>query len=156
MSMATKLGRIITCLDGLLAVKSYNPLITWCYKITWQNKISTTTVPMTTKPGRVVTFLVKSCDKPRLSYLYYRSAWSSIKSILRLFRARSSLTFKQLQSVDSLWNTYVTWQENTVSYGCVLIFGTVSHICHYYYIPNYCNYIASDFLIEFSCHAVCM
>ena len=28
--------------------------------------------------------------------------------ISRLFRARSSLTFRQLQSVDSLWNAYVT------------------------------------------------
>ena len=32
----------------------------------------------------------------------------------RLFRARSSLTFRQLQSVDSLWNAYVTWQEHPV------------------------------------------
>ena len=31
-----------------------------------------------------------------------------------LFRARSSLTFRQLWSVDSLWNAYVTWQEHTI------------------------------------------
>ena len=29
--------------------------------------------------------------------------------ISRLFRVRSSLTFRQLWSVDSLWNTYETW-----------------------------------------------
>ena len=29
--------------------------------------------------------------------------------ISRLFRARSFLTFRQIQNVDSLWNTYVTW-----------------------------------------------
>ena len=34
--------------------------------------------------------------------------------ISRLLRARSSMTFRQLQSVDSLWNAYVTWQEHTV------------------------------------------
>ena len=34
--------------------------------------------------------------------------------ILRLFQARSSLTFRQLYSIDSLWNAYVTWQEHTL------------------------------------------
>ena len=34
--------------------------------------------------------------------------------ISRLLRARSFLTFRQLQSVDSLWNAYLTWQEHTV------------------------------------------
>ena len=32
----------------------------------------------------------------------------------RLLRARSSLTFRKLWSVDSLQNAYVTWQEHTV------------------------------------------
>ena len=35
--------------------------------------------------------------------------------ILRLLQAGSSLTFRRLQSVDSLWNAYVTWQEHTVN-----------------------------------------
>ena len=34
--------------------------------------------------------------------------------ISRLFRARSSLKFRQLWSVDSLRNTYMTWQEHIV------------------------------------------
>ena len=34
--------------------------------------------------------------------------------ISRLLRARSSLKFRQLYSVDSLWNAYVTWQRPTV------------------------------------------
>ena len=33
---------------------------------------------------------------------------------LCLLQAMSSLTFRQLQSVDSLWKVYVTWQEHTV------------------------------------------
>ena len=41
--------------------------------------------------------------------------------ILRLLRARSSLTFRQLWSVDSLWNTYVIWQKHRVTYlNCIL------------------------------------
>ena len=35
--------------------------------------------------------------------------------ISSLLRPRSSLTLRQLQSVDSLWNTCMTWQEHTVS-----------------------------------------
>ena len=36
--MATKLGRMITYLDGLLSIKSNDPLITWSCEITWQTK----------------------------------------------------------------------------------------------------------------------
>ena len=32
--------------------------------------------------------------------------------ISRLFQAKSSLTFRQLQRVDSFWNAYVIWQEH--------------------------------------------
>ena len=35
--------------------------------------------------------------------------------ISRLLQARSSLTFSQLQSVDSLWNVYMTWQEHILN-----------------------------------------
>ena len=35
--------------------------------------------------------------------------------ILHLLRGRSSLTFRQLYSVDPLWNVYVTWQEHVVT-----------------------------------------
>ena len=37
-SMATKLGRMITYLDGLLATEAHDPFITWSCEITWQNK----------------------------------------------------------------------------------------------------------------------
>ena len=33
MSMATKLGRMIACLDGLLPIMSHDPLITWSCEI---------------------------------------------------------------------------------------------------------------------------
>ena len=38
MPMFTKLCRMITYLDGLLPLKSQDPLVTWPCKITWQNK----------------------------------------------------------------------------------------------------------------------
>ena len=42
----------------------------------------------------------------------YLSVLVSTYLISRLFWAKSTLTFRQ--SVDSLWNAYVTWQECTV------------------------------------------
>ena len=46
--------------------------------------------------------------------------WVQLQSlklqISHLLRARSSLTFRQLWNVDSLWKAYVTWQEHTVSW----------------------------------------
>ena len=38
MPMATKLGRMINYLEGLLPVKSHNPFITWTFKIKSQTK----------------------------------------------------------------------------------------------------------------------
>ena len=32
--MPTKLGEMVTYFDGFLPTKSYNPLITWSYKVT--------------------------------------------------------------------------------------------------------------------------
>ena len=58
-SMATKRGRMITYLDGLLPIKSLDSLITWSCEITWETKsiILNTTVLMVTKLGRMVTYL---------------------------------------------------------------------------------------------------
>ena len=51
----------------------------------------------------------------RTKCFWVRVQLHSLKlQISRLLRARSSLTFRQLQSMDSLWNEYVTWQEHTV------------------------------------------
>ena len=52
----------------------------------------------------------------RTKWFWVQVQLQSLKlQISRLLRARSSLTFRQLQSVDSLWNAYVTWQEDTIS-----------------------------------------
>ena len=43
-------------------------------------------------------------------WLWIRIPLQSLNlQIWRLLRARSSFTFRQLQSVDSLWKSYVTW-----------------------------------------------
>ena len=39
LSMATTLGRIMTYLERLLAIKSHVPLVMWSCKMTWQTKI---------------------------------------------------------------------------------------------------------------------
>ena len=47
----------------------------------------------------------------RTTWLWVRIPLLSLKlQISRLFRTRSSLRFRQLWSVDSLWNAYVTFQ----------------------------------------------
>ena len=55
---------------------------------------------------------------------YSITAWMSRNFLLEavtkskscLLPARSSLNFRPLKSVDSLWNAYMTWQEHTVKY----------------------------------------
>ena len=48
----------------------------------------------------------------KLSGCWLESRCSHLITISRLFRARSSLTFRQLQIVDSLWDAYVTWSNS--------------------------------------------
>ena len=52
--MATKFGRMITCLDWLQPIKTHDPSITWSSKIAWQTKIiSAISVFMVTKLGKM-------------------------------------------------------------------------------------------------------
>ena len=36
--MVTKFGRVVNYNEGLLPIKSYNPLTTWSSEVTWQTK----------------------------------------------------------------------------------------------------------------------
>ena len=65
-------------------------------------------------PHSIVAVTLHSCQLQSLNL-----------QILRLLRASSSLTFRQLWSVDSLWNAYVTWQEYTTQR---TIFSEISQI----------------------------
>ena len=63
----------------------------------------------------------------RTKWFWVRVQLQSLKlQISRLLRARRSLTFRQLLSVDSLWNPYVTWQEHTVICGIILTSPSIS------------------------------
>ena len=56
--MTTKLGRMVTYLEGLLPIKSHDPLILCCSKITWQTKSIIPPLPhCLTKLDRMVTCL---------------------------------------------------------------------------------------------------
>ena len=65
---------------------------------------------------RTLNHLAKwSSVRLQTKWLWFRVPLQSLKlQISRVFQARSSLTFRQLQSVDSLWNAYVTWWKHTV------------------------------------------
>ena len=45
MLMATKLGRMVIYLKGLLTIKSHNALIIWCCEVTYQTKIIISVLP---------------------------------------------------------------------------------------------------------------
>ena len=66
-SMATKLGRLVTYLEGFLSIELLNLLATWQY-------IFTTAVPLATEPGRLVTYLEVSLpiklNDPLMKYSY--------------------------------------------------------------------------------------
>ena len=75
--MATKFGEVLTYLEGLYTIKSYNALIMWSYKshVTKQNHyIFTIRVPIVTTLGRMVTYLSGSLPIKSYNVLI---AWSS-------------------------------------------------------------------------------
>ena len=65
--MATKLGRLVTYLEGFLSIELLNLLATWYF-------IFTTAVPLATKPGRLVTYFEVSLPiklhDPQMKYSY--------------------------------------------------------------------------------------
>ena len=52
--MATKLGRMVTYLEGLLPIKSHDTLTSWILR---DHNIFTITVPIATNRGRILTYL---------------------------------------------------------------------------------------------------
>ena len=69
------------------------------------------------QPNNLVSLAKWLSVRLRFKWLWVRVQLESLKlQILCLLRARSSLTFRQLWSVDSLGNASVTWQEHTVKW----------------------------------------
>ena len=52
--MTTKLGRMVTCVEGLLPMKSHDPLIMWSGKITRQTKTIRSSLPQCLWPPYAV------------------------------------------------------------------------------------------------------
>ena len=62
--MATKFGRMVTYLDGLLPIKSHDSLIMWSCKITWHTKIIISPLPQCSCPPKLAGWkstLIGSC-----------------------------------------------------------------------------------------------
>ena len=55
--MTSKLGRMVTYLDGLLPIKSGDPLIAWPCETMRLAKTIVSSQSMSTKLGRIVTYL---------------------------------------------------------------------------------------------------
>ena len=91
--MATKLGRMVTYLNGLLTIKSHYALVTWSCIIMWQTKIIISLLPQCLWPPNLVEWwhyseklltikfwsrgLASSRDKQISFYLYYKSAYDN-------------------------------------------------------------------------------
>ena len=119
--IATKVGRIVTYLEGLLPIKLHRSLITlttWFCEITWHTisiYISTTTAPMTTRLGRVVInfkrLLGKCLWPPDLAgwWLTLRGSWVlSLMTLEPRGRTRSLAKLKLLYLYyHSLWSPYL-------------------------------------------------
>ena len=73
-----------------------------CYHVTYSFQSESTLCKST--------LYVQLSARLRTKWLWVWIFLRSLKvQISRLFRARNSLTFRQIQSVSSLWNAYVTW-----------------------------------------------
>ena len=131
MSLANKLGTMVTYLDGLLPITSYDPLITWSSKITWHTQtISTTTVLIATKLGRMVINLEELLPIMLLDPLFTWScdiAWQTKAIISPLSRCLSPKNLAgvglnmrggpliKLNDDTNTWSWEFMWQTKNIS-----------------------------------------
>ena len=83
--MATKLGRMVTYLEGLTTIKSHNILITWSCKAMWQTKSL---------------------------YLYYQSAYGH--KLARMVAHLDGLLIIKSCKTLIMWSCQVTWQTKII------------------------------------------
>ena len=86
---------------------------------TWHDKIIQSNAPyrqkFRTQLNNLVSLAKSLSFSLRAKWFWVRVQLQELKfQILLLLGASSSLTLRQLQNVDSLWNNFVTWQEHTV------------------------------------------
>ena len=120
--MANKLGTIVTYVEGLLTIKSFNGLIKWPCKVTWQTEtiIFPPRVPTTTKLGRVM----KRLPHIKLIYLAWRGLARSrdkLKSLhLHCYSAYDHQTLRSFYYYNHLphplitWSSLITWKTKSI------------------------------------------
>ena len=131
--LANKLGMMVTYLDRLLPITSYDPLISWFCKITCHTKtISITTVLTTTKLGRMVTLqrydvtwgeaLIKLYDNTNT--FSWEFTWQTKKiSTIKMYMAAKH--YRMVTNLEGLlpmvlldplitWSCGITWQTKTI------------------------------------------
>ena len=132
-SLATKLGKMVTCFDKLLPIKSYDPLIPWSCEITWHTKTITSPLPQCLWPPNLTSWwltlrgsypqrystiwsrgLTRSLDKLKQLYLYYHDAYCH--------QTWSCVTYHEgiplIKSHDDIikWSWKFTWQTKNIIY----------------------------------------
>ena len=117
--MAMTFGSILTYLKRLLTVKSHNALIMWSYKVTWQTKIIVSLLPECLRPPNLAGWLVTLMGCYLLSHM---TLWSHI-STMTLFLAtelgrmvtylEGFLTIKSHNALV-IWSYKVTWKTKII------------------------------------------
>ena len=128
--MATKLDRMLTYLDGLLPIKSNDPLITWFYKITWHIKTIIFWLPqclcLPNLAGWILTFMgydpsiTWSCEimwqpkiiKSTLHSAYVHQTWQAGDLPQGHSTHNATSPFHHVV----LWSCEITWQTKKTLY----------------------------------------
>ena len=98
--LATKLGRMVTYLDGLLPIKSHDPMIRWSFELTWHTKIIMSPITNCLWLPNVAGLWLNL----RSSYPCYLGLWSR-----GLARSRDKLKSQCLHYHNDY--THQTWQD---------------------------------------------
>ena len=115
MHMAFRLGNMVTYVEGLLTIKSYNALIRWSCKFVWQTKTTTTRMPTATKLGKIVTYLDGLLSRVRLKLSYLSTTtWSMTTKLDRMVTyLEGLLTIKPFNALIT-WYFKVTWKTKII------------------------------------------
>ena len=124
--MATKLGRMVACLDRFLTIMSSSILVTWYCKIMWQNKKIISPIPQCIWPPNLTLWWLTLISS------YTQITWQTEATIyplpqcLRLpyfgrvaiYKKERSLIVLQLRNfVRSRDNNHQTWQRGNLLWG---------------------------------------
>ena len=95
-TVSTKLGRMVNCLEELLAQNSHDTLIAWFYEITWKIKIIISTIPQCLRPPNLVELWLNLRDL----YLFSHMAHKHKQPFCKTRVGQNTLSF----ATPALWN----------------------------------------------------